>query len=147
MRTLLNLQIARDLARDSGLSEADYDVLSTLTERVDARWRVGELAARLLWSTGRLTHHLNRMEARGLVARHPCRDDARGASLTLTDTGWSSLQAAAPLHVLSVRKYFVDLLTAEEIHCLATISEKVIQRLSGLAEDSARATPSQDSPV
>jgi hypothetical protein len=28
MRALLDLQLARDLARDSGLSEADYDVLS-----------------------------------------------------------------------------------------------------------------------
>ena len=33
MRTLLDLQIARDLHRDSGLSEADYDVLSTLSEK------------------------------------------------------------------------------------------------------------------
>ena len=32
MNALLNLQIARDLARDSDLSESDYDVLSTLTE-------------------------------------------------------------------------------------------------------------------
>jgi len=29
MRTLLDLQIARELHRDSGLSGADYDVLST----------------------------------------------------------------------------------------------------------------------
>ena len=29
MRTLLDLQIARDLKKDSGLSEPDYDVLSS----------------------------------------------------------------------------------------------------------------------
>jgi hypothetical protein len=31
-RALLDLQIARDLARDSGLSDADYDVLSGLSD-------------------------------------------------------------------------------------------------------------------
>ena len=31
MRTLLDLQISRDLARD-GLSDPDYDVLSTVSE-------------------------------------------------------------------------------------------------------------------
>jgi DNA-binding MarR family transcriptional regulator len=130
MRTLLDLQLARDLARDSGLSEPDFDVLSTLTEREDARWRAGDLAERLLWSTSRLTHHVKRMEGRGLVRRQPCDDDGRGAVLTLTDGGWSTLKAAAPLHVRSVRKQFIDLLTAEEIDCLAGISEKVSRCLA-----------------
>ena len=68
MRTLLDLQLARDLNRDSGLSAPDYDVLSTLSESADSRWRAGDLAQRLSWSTSRLTHHVNRMTARGLVA-------------------------------------------------------------------------------
>ncbi|HMG62055.1 MAG TPA: MarR family transcriptional regulator, partial [Streptosporangiaceae bacterium] len=48
MRTLLDLQNARDLARDSHLSESDYDVLSTLSEKPGRSWRASELAARLL---------------------------------------------------------------------------------------------------
>lgn len=51
MRTRLDLQLARDLARDSQLSESDYDVLSTLTEQPGRTLRSSELAARLLWST------------------------------------------------------------------------------------------------
>ncbi len=131
MRTLLDLQLARDLARDSKLSEPDYDVLSTLTEREDSRWRAGDLAERLLWSTSRLTHHVKRMEARGLVQRHPCGDDGRGAILTLTDAGWSALRAAAPLHVRSVREHLIDRLTPEEIDSLAAIAEKVSRHLAG----------------
>ena len=73
MRQLLDLQLARDLDRHSGLSEPDYDVLWTLTEREDTRWRIGDLAARLLWSTSRLAHHLGRMGARGLVAARASR--------------------------------------------------------------------------
>src|SRR5215472_18667574 len=91
MRTLLDLQLARDLNRDSGLSAPDYDVLSTLSESADSRWRAGDLAQRLSWSTSRLTHHVNRMKARGLVARETCHDDGRGAVISLTASGWSTL--------------------------------------------------------
>lgn len=131
MRTLLDLQLSRDLARDYRLSEADYDVLSTMSERADTRWRVGDLAQRLLWSTSRLTHHVKRMEVRGLVRRQACDHDARGAIVTLTEAGWSTLRGAAPLHVQSVRDHLIDLLTPEEVDSLTTISEKVIGRLTG----------------
>jgi DNA-binding MarR family transcriptional regulator len=131
MRTLLDLQLARDLARDSGLSEPDYDVLSTLTEKPEPRWRASELAAQLLWSTSRTAHHVGRMERRGLVAREPCDDDGRGAVITLTDAGWAVLRDAAPDHVASVRRHFIDLLTEQEIEVLAGISAKVIDHLAG----------------
>ena len=129
MRTLLDLQIARDLSRDSGLSEADYDVLSTLSEKPGSRWRARDLAAQLLWSTSRLAHHVGRMEQRGLVARQPCADDARGALISLTGQGWAVLRQAAPPHVASVRQHVMDLLTAEEVATLDTIAGKVISNL------------------
>jgi DNA-binding MarR family transcriptional regulator len=130
MRTLLDLQLARDLAADSGLSESDYDVLSTLTENEQAQWRASDLAARLLWSTSRLAHHVGRMERRGLVTRVPSEDDGRGALVVLTEHGWDTLRAAAPLHVASVRRHFIDLLSAEEIEVLTRLSGKVVEQLS-----------------
>ncbi|MGA8296122.1 MAG: MarR family transcriptional regulator [Acidimicrobiales bacterium] len=134
MRQLLDLRLARDLDRDSGLSEPDYDVLSTLTERAGARWRIGDLASRLLWSTSRLAHHLGRMEGRGLVARAPCADDGRGALVALTATGRSVLEQAAPLHVTSVREHFIDLLSEDELACLARVGERVISHLGPAPE-------------
>jgi DNA-binding MarR family transcriptional regulator len=131
MRTLLDLQIARDLQRDSGLSDADYDVLSTLSEKPEGSWRARDLAGRLLWSTSRLAHHVGRMEHRGLVARQPCADDARGALISLTEQGRDTLVEAAPLHVASVRRHLIGLLTAEEVAALDTIAEKVITHLAG----------------
>jgi DNA-binding MarR family transcriptional regulator len=131
MRTLLDLQIARDLNQDSGLSEADYDVLSTLSETPDGRWRARDLAGRLLWSTSRLAHHVGRMEQRGLVARERCPDDARGALISLTEDGLATLDQAAPPHVASVRRHMIDLLTADEVAALDTIAGKVITRLAG----------------
>lgn len=131
MRTLLDLQIARDLRRDSGLSETDYDVLSTLSEKPGSPWRACDLAAQLLWSTSRLAHHVGRMEQRGLVARQPNPGDARGALISLTGHGRATLREAAPPHVSSVRRHMIDLLTPEEVAALDTIAEKVIAHLDG----------------
>jgi DNA-binding MarR family transcriptional regulator len=131
MRTLLDLEIARDLKRDSGLSEPDYDVLSTLSESPDGSWRAREFAARLLWSTSRLAHQIRRMEQRGLVQRRGTDEDARGAVVSLTDEGWAALRAAAPPHVASVRRNLIDLLTPAEVQALDEIASKVIDNLQG----------------
>lgn len=129
MRTLLDLRIARDLRQDSELSEADYDVLSTLSESPDGAWRARDFAARLRWSTSRLAHQIGRMEQRGLVERRGTDEDGRGAVVALTRTGRATLRAAAPAHVESVRRNFVDLLTPAEIKTLDRIAGKVVGHL------------------
>jgi DNA-binding MarR family transcriptional regulator len=143
MRTLLDLQISRDLATDSGLSDSDYDVLSTLTEAPEPVWRASDLAARLLWSSSRLAHHVGRMERRGLVVRGGCSDDGRGATVALTEEGWRQLREAAPKHVASVRLHFIDVLTPVEIEALATISAKVVAHLERPGASHARGAPGQ----
>ena len=129
MRQLLDLQLARDLARDSGLSEADYDVLSTLSEHDGHRMRLSELAAHMLWSKSRLSHHTARMQQRGLVVREECLDDARGSWVVLTAAGLKVIHEAAPPHVDSVRRHFVDLLTDDETAALTALSNRVIDHL------------------
>lgn len=130
MRTLLDLRIARDLRNDSELSEADYDVLSTLSGSPDGSWRANDFAARLLWSTSRLAHQIGRMEQRGLVERRGTVDDGRGAVVVLTPRGRATLEAAAPAHVASVRANLIDLLTPAEIRALDRIAGKVVAHLS-----------------
>jgi DNA-binding MarR family transcriptional regulator len=137
MHTLLGLQITRDLARDSGLSDSDYDVLSTLSEAPEPSWRASALADRLLWSTSRLAHHVARMERRDLVVRGYCSNDARGATVALTQAGWKALQDAAPPHVESVRRHLIDLLTPAEVDALATIAGKVTEHLTKPAKAGA----------
>jgi DNA-binding MarR family transcriptional regulator len=130
MRTLLNAQIVRDLGRESGLSGPDYDVLSNLSEAEGRRARLGELAAHMAWSRSRLSHHITRMERRGLVTRQDCQDDARGAFVMLTDAGFRAIVAAAPGHVESVRRHLIDLLSRGQLEALAEISETVVRRLA-----------------
>lgn len=130
MQTLLPAQLARDLVRDSGLSDPDYDVLSTLSEQPGHRWRLRDLAAKMLWSRSRLSHHIARMEQRDLIAREDDPDDRRGCMIVLTRHGLRTLQRAAPLHVASVRAHFIDLLTESEVATLTRIAQRVVNRLS-----------------
>jgi DNA-binding MarR family transcriptional regulator len=139
MRTLVNARIVRDLGREAGLSEPDYDVLSTLSEIEGRRWRVQELADHMAWSKSRLSHHITRMEQRGLVTRQECTADGRGAFVALTDAGLRAIEAAAPGHVASVRRHFIDRLTGEQLDALAGIAETVLGHLDDPPEDTSRA--------
>jgi DNA-binding MarR family transcriptional regulator len=125
MTLLVDAAVARELTRDSGLSMPDYHVLSTLSEAEGHRRRLTELAVRMQWSPSRLSHHVTRMEQRGLVTRAECTEDLRAAYVVLTDAGWAAIEAAAPDHVASVRTHFIDALTPEELAALATVGEKV----------------------
>jgi DNA-binding MarR family transcriptional regulator len=132
MRRALDAQLNRELERNSGLSEPDYDVLSNLSETPGRRMRARDLGVLLQWSSSRLTHHIGRMERRGLVRREECADDGRGAIVALTDAGFASIEGAAPAHVAAVRRHFVDLLTDDQLATLRSISDTVLQHLARL---------------
>ncbi len=141
MQEALAAQLARDLARDSNLSDPDYEVLSTLSEKAGHRWQLRELAAKMLWSRSRLSHHIARMEQRGLVARADDPDDRRGCMISLTDQGLRVLEKAATFHVASVRRHFVDLLTADELASLTQMSQRISDHLGETPLASAPAGP------
>ncbi|WP_031466024.1 MarR family winged helix-turn-helix transcriptional regulator [Sciscionella sediminilitoris] len=129
MNAQLSAHLHRQLQADSGLSLADFDVLVQLTDRTEPRMRVGELADALQWEKSRLSHHLARMNKRGLIAREDCPDDARGAFIVLTEKGRQAIEQAAPAHVDTVRDLVFDHLSAEEVAALAAISARVLGRL------------------
>ncbi|GAA3565698.1 MarR family transcriptional regulator [Nonomuraea rosea] len=143
MRLLLDAQVSRDLQRDSGLSAPDYDVLSALTSTEDHRWRLTKLADRMLWSKSRLSRHISRMEQRGLVTREGFEGDGRGAMIVLTEGGLRAIREAAPDHVASVRRHFIDLLSAEQIEVLGTVAETVLAHLTGVDD----AQQAQEGPI
>lgn len=128
----LSARLRRALQQDAGLSDADYAVLVHLSEAEDGRLRAFELAAALGWEKSRLSHQLRRMEQRGLVGREGCDTDRRGSFAVLTEQGAGAIAAAAPQHVAEVRRWFVDVLTPEQLDALAEISEAV---LAGLEEE------------
>ncbi len=133
--TLLESRLARELSEESGLSVADYSVLSNLAETDDRRWRITELAERMQWSQSRLSHHLRRMEERGLVTRQQAPGDARGAFVSLTRAGLKAIASATPTHFAGVRRHLIDLLTEEQLQVLGDIAETVVGHLDSDSVD------------
>jgi len=129
MQTELQAHLNRRLQADSGLSLSDFAVLVTLTDTDDGRLRAGELAEALQWEKSRLSHHLGRMQRRGLVERQECPDDARGAFVAVTDDGRRAIERAAPPHVETVRDLVFDVLAPDDVDALARISGAVLTRL------------------
>jgi DNA-binding MarR family transcriptional regulator len=121
--------LSRQLQRDTGLSEGDYGVLVNLTEAPAERLRAFELGRAMQWEKSRLSHHLSRMTARGLVGREECPSDGRGAYVVLTPAGRAAIESAAPLHVREVRRLFVEALDGDQLDALADISDALRRRL------------------
>ncbi|MFG1616371.1 MarR family winged helix-turn-helix transcriptional regulator [Nonomuraea wenchangensis] len=124
MMIAIQTRTAHDLAA-LGLSEPDYEVLSTLSERPGRTSTLGEQATKMGWSRSRLSRHATRMEARGLLRREPDPDDGRGCYLVLTEHGLETLEDAAPAHLESVRRHVIDRLSPADLSALEDIARKL----------------------
>jgi len=126
------LQSAQDrqLIRDSGLSGADYALLVPLSESPDGLVRARDLGLTVGWERSRISHQIRRMEERGLVTREACPDDARGSMVRLTAFGRATIESAAPAHVETVRRYFFDPLSRDEVETLGALFGRMLAALS-----------------
>ena len=126
----LNAELAstlqRELQQDIGLSMPDFEVMVHLTDNPEGRVRVTDLAGLLQWERSRVSHHVKRMEGRGLVARVECADDGRGAFVAITSQGRAAIEEAAPGHVMAVRRLMFDVLSEEEKAVLAAVIDKLL---------------------
>lgn len=109
----LRSELAARLQAQSGLSTGDYTVLLALSEAQGRRLRSSDLADHVRWERSRLSHHLGRMEARGLIARERCLTDSRGAEIVLTEHGASQFRRASAPHLKAVQELFVEALDAD----------------------------------
>jgi DNA-binding MarR family transcriptional regulator len=130
---LLWEEMERDLHRDSGLSFGHYEILVMLSETPTRARRMSELADATQSSRSRLSHAVARLEELGWVRRETCAEDRRGQLAVLTDAGFAALEAAAPMHVESVRRHLFDLLSPEQLANLRDIQEVLLDHLLPLA--------------
>ena len=128
-RDQLNAHLNQHLLQDAGLSGADYEILAVLSGVPEGRMPAQELGALVQWEKSRLSHQLTRMQQRGLVERSNCAEDRRGAWIRLTAQGRSAVEAAAPRHVESVRRYLFDVLSAEQVDALGSVARAVLDRI------------------
>jgi DNA-binding MarR family transcriptional regulator len=128
----LAVRLRRHLLEDSGLTEADYEILAVLSEHATGSLPARELCALLQWEKSRLSHQTRRMQEHGFIVRETNPADARSSMIRLLPAGRRAIEDAAPQHVRSVRRHFIELLTPAELDILAALNERI---LGHLAED------------
>jgi DNA-binding MarR family transcriptional regulator len=126
MTARLTARLAREIQADFGISLSDFDVLVPLSEHPEGRMRVLKLAEAVQWEKSRLSHHLARMQRRGLVDRQDCPGDARGAFVLLTEQGRTAVEEAAPAHVAAVRTLLFDQLDPGQVDAFRAITDDVL---------------------
>ncbi len=117
-------QLERDLAKETGLALADFDVLAQLALAGGAL-RMTELADRALISRSGMTRRVARLVDVGLVRRFNADGDARGVVVALTDAGAARLTEAAPVHARGIFDLFVARLDDQELAVLERALGKV----------------------
>jgi|SRR5579864_1367035 len=136
---LLFEQFDRELQKGASMPSTHYEVLVRLSEAPGRRLRMSALADRSQASRSRLSHTIARLEAAGWVERETCPSDRRGTFAVLTDAGFAALEAAAPIHVESVRTHLFDQLDGRQLDELRTIGERILEHLVSI-----RGTSSDD---
>jgi DNA-binding MarR family transcriptional regulator len=115
-----------ELEQTHRLQLTSYEVLLYLDGEADGRMRMCDLAESVLLSRSGLTRLIDRLEREGLVARHSCQQDARGAYAGLTEAGRAKLAAVRPTHLAGVRAHFLAHFGEEEMDRLAGYWERVV---------------------
>lgn len=120
--------VSRSLERaleGSDLSLAGYGVLVVLTEAPELRLRLHEIAERVGLTKSGLTRLIDRLEARGYVARQACEVDKRGQYAEITPAGRRAFRRAAPGHLGAIATRFADHLGPSELALLSRALERV----------------------
>ncbi|GGM63950.1 MarR family winged helix-turn-helix transcriptional regulator [Dactylosporangium sucinum] len=125
----LRSELTSRLQSDSSLSPGDYAVLLALSEAQERRMRSSELAAHIGWERSRLSHHLGRMERRGLIRREDCATDNRGAEVVLVPAGAEAFRRSTVPHLRDVRELFVEALTPDQLVAAGEIAAALRARL------------------
>jgi DNA-binding MarR family transcriptional regulator len=113
-----------DLAQETGLALADFDVVAQLA-RGGGELRMTDLADRTLISRSGMTRRVARLVDEGLVRRADANEDGRGVVVSLTDAGVKRLSETAPIHLRAVTELFVSQLDGQELTVLKNALDKI----------------------
>lgn len=126
----LDSVLSRSMQESSELSMSDFAVLVILTDHPSGEVRVTELAGHLDWERSRVSHHIKRMQTRGLIERRECPQDGRGAFISITGAGRDAIVAAAPAHAALVKELVFARLSADDLDALTRITRTVLDRVA-----------------
>jgi MarR family 2-MHQ and catechol resistance regulon transcriptional repressor len=100
------------------LSGVEFEVLMRLARSPGQRLRMTDLAGQTTLSTSGVTRVVDRMERGGLVRREACASDRRSSYAVITDAGKERIDGVLPGHLELVQRWFVGLLTEEQLEQL-----------------------------
>jgi DNA-binding MarR family transcriptional regulator len=109
---------------DSSLTQAEYDVLLTVTRAPDMTARLRDVTANMLISQPSVSRLVDRMAARGLIAKCPDPEDGRGSLVRATDAGASTFRKVASAHGRSIAER-MSLLSDDELAQLRDLTSKL----------------------
>ena len=118
-------RVGRDITTATGLSGADFGVLSRLAALGKGEMRQQALAESLGWDKSRLSHHLTRMQQRELIERRESQPQV--VLVILTKEGKAKLDAARPVHAESVRRNLLSTLSDQQTETIVRISNLLVE--------------------
>lgn len=112
---------------ESELSQAEYDVLLTVTRSPEMTSRLRDVTGNMLISQPSVSRLVDRMVTRGLVTKCADPDDGRGALISATETGAGIFRSIATVHGRSIAER-MSRLTDDELQTLLDLAEKLRAR-------------------
>ena len=116
-------EISGDFCEDD-LTQAEYDVLLTVTRDDNHAARLRDVTANMLISQPSVSRLVDRMVARGLISKCPDPQDGRGAIVRATDTGLAAFRRVATTHGRSIAER-MSVLTDAELAQLQALTSKL----------------------
>ena len=117
-----------ELEARHGLSLSSLELLGRLAAADGRQLRLSALAHDSGLSLSRVSRIIDLLQARNLVKRKPCADDARAVEAHLTEEGLRRVRAGQATHFASVQDRFFDQLQPGELEVLAAVFGRLSPR-------------------
>ncbi|AMB59711.1 MarR family winged helix-turn-helix transcriptional regulator [Microterricola viridarii] len=121
MRTLASEFPSREVSLN------EYDVMFTLSLHPEHRLRLRELNRQMLLTQPSVSRLVDRMTARGLLAKEHDPTDGRGTVIVLTDAGYELFRRVAVTHMDSITQRVGGALDEDELKQLRALCEKLLR--------------------
>lgn len=135
---LLRHAVEQQLREAGELSYVQFQLLARLgLNSPTGSERMTDLADGVVYSRSGLTYQAGLLEQAGLVTRAPSKDDERGVTVTITDSGRDRLAAVLPGHTAVLRDQLFGPMSADDPQTLASLLSPVLTHMRSAPPRSA----------
>ncbi|WP_144794753.1 MarR family winged helix-turn-helix transcriptional regulator [Microbacterium paludicola] len=106
------------------ITQAEYDVLLTVTRGPNMTARLRDVTTHMLISQPSVSRLVDRMVSRGLITKTGDPEDGRGSVLTATDAGAHAFREVATVHSHSIIGH-MSALDDDELRTLRRLTQKL----------------------